>query len=67
LKWRNHRHAGIESITNIYPDDYGPIELRKILSKKLSGLRRAHGCAALSLEQPREVSLRYVEAARGRA
>ena len=41
IKWRNHRHAGIESITEIYPDEYGPDGLKNILSERLASLRAA--------------------------
>lgn len=40
IKWRNHRHAGIESIANLYPDDYNPFALRDQLVTKLKRLKR---------------------------
>ncbi len=50
IRWRNHRHAGIESITNIYPDEYGPADLKNILVGRLLKLRADGKIADMRLD-----------------
>lgn len=50
IRWRNHRHAGIENITTIFPDEYGPIDLKNILLGKLVKLRQDGKIAAMVLD-----------------
>ncbi|MBN1480342.1 DUF4921 family protein [candidate division KSB1 bacterium] len=50
IKWRNHRHAGIESITTIYPDEFGPADLKSILLGKLARLAAEKRIGAVALD-----------------
>lgn len=51
IKWRNHRHAGVESITTIYPDEFGPADLQSILLGKLARLAAENKINALSFHR----------------
>ena len=59
IKWRNHRHAGIENIIDIYPDDYGPVELKRILLDKLFKLSADNRIGTVSFDPPNEIFLSY--------
>jgi galactose-1-phosphate uridylyltransferase len=50
IRWRNHRHAGIESITDIFPDEYGPVDLKNILLGKMFKLRAEQKIANMALD-----------------
>ncbi len=50
IRWRNHRHAGIENITDIFPDEYGPVDLKNILLGKMLKWREEKKIASLALD-----------------
>jgi len=50
IRWRNHRHAGIENITDIFPDEYGPVDLKNILLGKMVKLKNEHKITDLFLD-----------------
>ncbi len=39
LKWRNHRLAGIEGITGLYPNEFSPLDIKEMLLSRLLDLR----------------------------
>lgn len=40
VKWRNHRLAGIEGITNFFPNEIGPGDVKEMMIDKLLRLRQ---------------------------
>ncbi len=56
IRRRNHRHAGIESITDIFPDEYGPVDLKNILLGKMFKLRAQQKIAHFALDTECEKS-----------
>lgn len=50
IKWRNHHLAGIEGITNIFPNEFSPLDIKERLAEKMLDLRRAGRIANLKID-----------------
>ncbi len=49
LKWRNHRLAGIEGITGLYPNEFSPLDIKEMLLPRLFDLRREQRIARVNI------------------
>lgn len=49
VKWRNHRLAGIEGITQIFPNEVSPLDVKEMLLNKLDNLRKNGRIAEMNI------------------
>jgi len=49
IKWRNHRLAGIEGITNIFPNEISPGDAKEMMIDRLTGLLQNGRIAQLNI------------------